>query len=228
MGRVQFVELKVGGVPRAVAHHQHRDLVWARATRRADTAASARRPQQVALAPAGLQKEGLIGFHNAALARIAMPGCGAKKALSPQKGRVLVHAAGPCGLAHRQAIDQSLRVGLPSIGLAQMRQGGADQGVAGTPTGAATVTPQASTPALWGQLRRQHQAMRACRQIRKVRFPSSRDGRFMQYPQGGGSLWGLSWPTCASQCSKTCLCVHGDLLDEWPTERLLLQHVIGT
>ena len=41
MGRVQFVELKVGGVPRAVAHHQHRDLVWARATRRADTAASA-------------------------------------------------------------------------------------------------------------------------------------------------------------------------------------------
>ena len=62
MGRVQFVELKVGGVPRAVAHHQHRDLVWARATRRADTAASARRPQQVALAPAGLQKEGFIGF----------------------------------------------------------------------------------------------------------------------------------------------------------------------
>lgn len=227
MCRVQPGQLKVGGMPCTVAHHQHRDPVLARATRGPDTTASTRRAQQVALTLEGLQEEGLIGFDNAAFVPVAMLGSGAQKALSPQKGRVLVHTAGSGGLAHREAIDQGLGVGLPAIGLAQMRQGGAGQGIAGTAAGAASVTPQASTPAPCSQLRWRRLAMRARRQIGQALLPSGYGSGLVQYPQGGGSL-------CVAQVTRLCqselkgLGVHGDLLYEWPTWRLLLQHVIGT
>lgn len=170
MRGVELVQLEVGGVPFTVAHHHHRDLVFARSTRGPSTAAPASRPRQAALPFERLQEKGFIGFDDAALTRIAMPGNGAKKAVPPQEGRVLVDAANPCGLSEREAINQGLGVGLPAIGFAQMRQGAACQCIAGAATRAASVTPQASTPAPRGQFRCGRLAMRARRQIWQALF----------------------------------------------------------
>ena len=153
-----------------VAHHHHRNLVLAGSTRGPDTAAPARRPQQAALSLEGLQEKGLIGFDNAALARIAMAGNGTQKAVPPQEGRVLVDAANPRGLPERQTINQGLGLSLPAIGFAQIRKGGACQGIAGAATRAASVTPQASTPAPRGEFRCGRLAMRARRQIWQALF----------------------------------------------------------
>lgn len=192
MRGVGLVQLEDGGVPLTVAHHHHGDLVFARSTRGPGAAAHASRPGQATLPLEGLQEKGFIGSGDAALTRIAMPGSGAKKAVPPQEGRVLVDAANPFGLFEREAIDQGLGVGLPAIGFAQMRQGAACQCIAGAATGAASVTPQAPAPAPRSQLSRRRLAMRASRQVRQAPFKSIPGrGRFMKRTLHGSSLRGI-------------------------------------
>ena len=79
----------------------------------------------------GLQDERFIGFNDAALSGILVPSAGLHKAVSPQEGGVLVHAALLGRLLKRQAVDQRLRDGLPALSLVQLGQGATRQGVAG-------------------------------------------------------------------------------------------------
>lgn len=132
MRGIELVQLEVGSVSFTVANHHNRDLVFARSTRGPDTAALASRPGQAALSLEGLQEEGLIRFDNAALTRIAMPCNGKQKTVSPQESSVFVDATMLRRLPEREAIDQGLGVGMPAIGFAQVRQGCAGQGIAGT------------------------------------------------------------------------------------------------
>ena len=62
MRGIEFFQLKVGRVSFAIAHHHHRDLFRPRATRAANTAASASRPGQAALSLERRQKEGFARF----------------------------------------------------------------------------------------------------------------------------------------------------------------------
>ena len=90
MPGIEPIQFEIGGVPFAVSHHHHRNLIFTGSTRSPYAATFARRSWQSALPLERFQEEGLVRLNDAIFMPITMPGYGSKKAVSLKESGVLV------------------------------------------------------------------------------------------------------------------------------------------
>ncbi len=102
---IQLLKFDVCGMPLAITHHHHRNLILACAARFAHSTSFTGCSWQLALPIKRLQKERLIDFNDAHHMCSMVLGCTSQEAMAPEKGRVLADATSLGCLAHTPTVE---------------------------------------------------------------------------------------------------------------------------